>query len=478
MSHDQPPFANSYWVSPGLLLAGPYPGDVEPAAREHKLAALALAGVKHVVNLQPSDEVGRSDAKFPDLASELARLGISMVRAPVQDMDVPTSDVMRSVLDEIDLAITSGKCVYLHCWGGHGRTGTVVGCWLRRHGLETADGTLNRIKSLRTVVGIQPPSPQTEAQRRMVKSWPSPDAIPRSNRLAGAVWGALVGDAIGVPYEFGSPVDASEVRWGRKGTHNQPPGTWSDDGGLLLALLDSVVTVGWDPEDQARRAVAWYDGPDYKPGPRFDVGIATQAALARFKSGVAAVLAGGTEERDNGNGSLMRILPVALVSGSDPAEIVGRAEAASSVTHRHPRSRLTCGLYCLLVAEFIAGEMDRDAAYKRAKEHLLDLRSATDSKEIDVILSHGRTAGSGYVVDSFHSAWSAFVRSSSYAEAIKSAVAFGDDTDTTACVAGGLAGSYWGLSGIPGEWLTQMRGRQLVEPLVAKLVTSAATKDG
>ena len=76
-------------------------------------------------------------------------------------------------------------------------------------------------------------------------------------RLSGAVWGHLVGDAIGVPYEFREPAQIGEVRFGETGTHGQPPGTWSDDGALMLALLDSLLTVGFDPEDQGRRARAW-----------------------------------------------------------------------------------------------------------------------------------------------------------------------------------------------------------------------------
>src|SRR5439155_5001904 len=88
------------------------------------------------------------------------------------------------------------------------------------------------------------------------------------DRLAGAVWGHLVGDALGLAYERTSPELVDEVRWSAVGAHGQVPGTWSDDGGLMLALLDSLLH-GFDLEDQARRAVAWMDGPDYKTGPRF-----------------------------------------------------------------------------------------------------------------------------------------------------------------------------------------------------------------
>src|SRR5687767_15859369 len=127
--------------------------------------------------------------------------------------------------------------------------------------------------------------------------------------VRGAVYGHLVGDAIGVPYEFGHHIETVELRG--HGTHNQRPGTWSDDGALMLALLDSLVSVGFDPEDQGRRALAWWDERAYTPDGdgAFDIGSATSTALHRLRAGVPAIDAGGTEERDQGNGSLMRILP-------------------------------------------------------------------------------------------------------------------------------------------------------------------------
>lgn len=137
--------------------------------------------------------------------------------------------------------------------------------------------------------------------------------VSRGDRLAGAVWGHLVGDAVGVPYEFGPPVDPEVVRFGATGTYAQPPGTWSDDGALMLALLDSLLGNGFDTTDQAQRALAWYRGTAYTPDGegRFDVGNATSAALERFQSGVPAEECGLPDAA--GNGSLMRILPLALV---------------------------------------------------------------------------------------------------------------------------------------------------------------------
>ncbi len=139
------------------------------------------------------------------------------------------------------------------------------------------------------------------------------DGVVLTDRLAGGLWGHLVGDALGVPYEFKSARHIGEVVWGHKGTHRQLPGTWSDDGGLTLALLDSLLSVGFDPTDQGQRFLRWSYGEKYAPGPPFDIGTTTSLALRRLDSGVTAAEAGGRSVDDNGNGSLMRILPIALV---------------------------------------------------------------------------------------------------------------------------------------------------------------------
>ena len=126
-----------------------------------------------------------------------------------------------------------------------------------------------------------------------------------ADRLAGAVWGHLVGDAVGVPYEFKDASAITTVHFGVPGTHGQPPGTWSDDGASMLALLDSLLRdraddeAEFDPEDQGKRFLAWADDGAYTPDGdgRFDIGNATSSALARLRRGTPAEQAGGTGER-------------------------------------------------------------------------------------------------------------------------------------------------------------------------------------
>jgi ADP-ribosylglycohydrolase/protein-tyrosine phosphatase len=296
-------------------------------------------------------------------------------------------------------------------------------------------------------------------------------------RLAGAVWGHLVGDAVGVPYEFREPEAIGEVEFGATGTHGQPPGTWSDDGALMLALLDSLLNVGFNPEDQGTRALDWYRTGAYAPGgDLFDIGRTTADALRAIESGTPAMEAGPTGERSQSNGSLMRVLPIALwgFDHVDRAELAHLAATASRVTHGHPVPRAACAVYVLIVDDLLAGR-NRDGALARAIaaaqatfEGDPDLAAAVD--DLERWPTTHSPAGRGGALDAFWSAWAAFSGSADYRGTIERAVRYGHDTDTTATIAGGLAGAFWGLDAIPADWRAGMREPELVVPLVDRLL--------
>ena len=302
-----------------------------------------------------------------------------------------------------------------------------------------------------------------------------PAAIPSLRaRLTGAVWGHLVGDAAGVPYEFRPPEQIGTFVFGASGTHGQPPGTWSDDGALMLALLDSLTQAGFDPEDQGRRICAWYRSGAYAPGGLvFDVGNTTLTAIRALEAGVPALQAGPTGQWSNSNGSLMRVLPLALV-GRDmsDAELIAQARRASCVTHGALAPQLACALYVLTVRELLRGAAPLPALTRAAlavqgtlvKPHEADLLT------LDELWRFSKRSGDGYIADSFHSAFDAFAGAANYVETIERAIRFGHDTDTTAAIAGGLAGAYFGLNAIPVEWLERMRGGEIVTPLLERLL--------
>jgi ADP-ribosylglycohydrolase/protein-tyrosine phosphatase len=306
-------------------------------------------------------------------------------------------------------------------------------------------------------------------------------------RLTGAVWGHLVGDAMGVPYEFREPEEIGDVRFGERGTperpatHGQPPGTWSDDGALMLALLDSLVSVGFDPEDQGRRALAWFQSGAYTPdGTVFDWGGTTTAALRAIERGTPAEEAGPTGEHSQSNGSLMRILPIALWGHGRPrAELVELAVRASGVTHGHPIPKATCAVYLLVADGLLAGQRPSEALRKAEVDVRAALAALAASGSEDLVRAaddvwawrtNHRPEGRGGALNAFWSAWEAVTRSRSYRGTIERAIRFGHDTDTTAAIAGGLAGIRWGIDGIPADWLAGLRGHEVVGPLVDRLL--------
>lgn len=171
------PFERSYWVIPGKLLAGCYPGDLDARDAAARLAGLLDVGIRCVVALTEVTEGGHDGKPFAPYEPILKALAkargvrVKVERHAIRDMGVPTLDEMRRTLDAIDAHVEAGKPVYVHCWGGYGRTGTVVGCWLARHGVAAGREVLERLQKLRR--GLRGESPQTDAQRVMVATWPT-----------------------------------------------------------------------------------------------------------------------------------------------------------------------------------------------------------------------------------------------------------------------------------------------------------------
>lgn len=171
------PFGRSYWVRPGLLLAGSYPGDKDKNIAAQKLQALVASGIRHIINLMEAGETNEYGQPFvpyeKDFIDFAKGKGIEVLvsRMPIKDVSIPTPKTMKAILDEIDRSISGNRPVYIHCWGGRGRTGTVVGCYLVRHGL-TGREALKRIRELRRDEPTADlPSPQTREQEDMVLNW-------------------------------------------------------------------------------------------------------------------------------------------------------------------------------------------------------------------------------------------------------------------------------------------------------------------
>jgi hypothetical protein len=174
------PFRRSYWVEPGVLVGGCYPGDLDAGVAREKLAGLVAVGVTRVGSLMQAEEVDAFGEPFVDYVPVLRALtlaaarNVAWERIPIRDMGVPSVATMTAILDAIDAEAARGGCTFVHCWGGKGRTGTVTGCWLMRHRCDTWATVLGHLERL-TAHNRRafPRIPQTEEQVRFVRSWPA-----------------------------------------------------------------------------------------------------------------------------------------------------------------------------------------------------------------------------------------------------------------------------------------------------------------
>lgn len=312
------------------------------------------------------------------------------------------------------------------------------------------------------------------------------------SRMLGGLWGSVVGDALGVPVEFSTREqrDQDPVREVRGyGTYNQPPGTWSDDSSLMLCTLLSLSEHTLDLRDIGQRFVRYLTESYATPyGSVFDVGMATANAIDRLRSGCPPEQAGGTTDRDNGNGSLMRILPIGLRFYEEtPERLIEIAHLVSRITHGHPRSQFACGYACLLIARLLVGD-SAAVAYEKTNAQIHRLYAAPQWRgelaQYGRLLS-GRIAGeprsaiqsSGYVLHTLEASVYLLLRSPSYSQAVLDAINLGGDTDTTACVVGGLTGILHGVEAIPASWLQPIARRAELSGWFETFVASTTQRD-
>lgn len=285
----------------------------------------------------------------------------------------------------------------------------------------------------------------------------------RKNKIISLLIGSAVGDALGVPFEFMSR-DSFECRdMVGYGTHNQPEGTWSDDTSLTLCLAETIAE-GFDISLLADKFRRWLMD-DYLTAHDsvFDVGNATSRAIRNIERGITPTECGGKNEMDNGNGSLMRIAP--LVFYSTKFEDV---KAVSSITHAHELAVESCYILVKFLEHLLKGE-DKKTAYiltsnigvdKKLKSRLVPNLAELPEREI---------MSGGYVLDTLQASLWCFLTTDSYKDAVLKAVNLGEDTDTTACVTGAIAGLYYGVENIPIKWINTLARKDLILDIAERM---------
>lgn len=302
--------------------------------------------------------------------------------------------------------------------------------------------------------------------------------------IKSALFGVAVGDALGVPVEFLSRETVRKnpvTEMTGYGTYHLPPGTWSDDSSLTFCLAEAL-TQDFDLNLIAQNFVRWAHEDFWTArGDVFDIGIATRKAISRIAAGEKPEFTGGTDASSNGNGSLMRILPLLFYLLDKPLnqrfEII---KMVSSITHGHIRSIIACFYYLEFARKIIEGN-DKFGIYQSLQTEitafLISISIPVDQISFfDRLLKHNifelnddEIFSSGYVLHTLEAAVWCLLTTNTFTDAVLKAVNLGEDTDTTAAVTGGLAGLLYGWQNIPEKWLNQLARIDDIEDLAVRL---------
>jgi len=302
--------------------------------------------------------------------------------------------------------------------------------------------------------------------------------------IKSVLFGASIGDAIGVPVEFKSReyLKQNPVKeMTGYGTYNQDVGTFSDDSSLTFCLAEAL-TKDFNLQNIAKNFVKWANfGHWTATGEVFDIGIATRKAIKNLKNNISPELAGGISEYDNGNGSLMRISPLLFYIHKMPiSERFNIIKNVSSITHGHIRSIISC-FYYLEYMISILYENDLFKIYDNLKIKISEYLNEMSIDQIEIgyfdgLLKHNiydltedQIKSGGYVIETLEASIWCLLTTKSYEEAVLKAVNLGSDTDTTGCVTGGIAGLYYGYNNIPKEWVNLIKRKDDIENLAEKL---------
>lgn len=286
--------------------------------------------------------------------------------------------------------------------------------------------------------------------------------------IKSGLWGVCVGDALGLPVQFKSrnymkqnPV-TDMIGFG---TFNMPPGSWSDDGSLTLCIAESL-SRGYDLNDIAANFMKWFQNGFLTPyGTAYDIGNSTSSSVRRLLNGTSPLTSGDANMEANGNGSLMRTLPLAYLfhfQNTPEDKKYQIIKEVSAITHAHPLSVISCYIYIDFALQILQNKSILDAfrivvADKNKYYQLLTKSEQTYFQNIfekDLKnFTEPEIKSSGFVIHSLEAAFWCLLNSSTYKETVLKAVNLGEDTDTIAAIAGGVAGIFYGYDTIPANWI-------------------------
>ncbi len=481
-----PPLENTYWVDPGRLLAGAYPGAGSERAASARIRKLLDAGVRCFVDLTAVGELEPYERWLP---GPYGRDTVAYVRKPIRDHSLPErAEHTIEILDEIDAALAEGRIVYLHCRAGIGRTNLVAGCWLARHG-HAGEAALNRLNQLWQACSRSatwPSIPETSAQVEYVRGWsehgattPSPGVNAKStltlrDRYRGLLLGLATGDACGQPAAHrrpGSFTPIGDLLGG--GPFDVPRGAWTDKTAMALCLAESMATTDRsDAADQVARYLRWQrEGHLTSTGQCIGISATTARALAQAQW-TRNPLAGSHDPAKAEKEPLARVGPAVALLLADPEEAIEAAVDATRVTHQAPVTLDAVRYFAGLLVGALQGASSVELLrpYFSPVEGYWDrhrLKSAVDAvaRGAWVEKAPPRIYGGGQAPQALEATLWAFNRGHSFRDMVLAAVNLGGDADATGAMVGQLAGAHYGLPGIPSTW----RSSVILAPTIADM---------
>lgn len=420
-----------------------------------------------VLTLMETEELGRYSISA--IGEEVRTRFMEWHHLPIRDYHVPDA-AFEAVWPEhsarLRALVATGNRVLVHCRGGLGRAGMVSARLLVEMGADP-DEAVSTVRRERGLGAIETPAQEEWVRAgRPCNDTPALDDTAIRDRAVGALLGLAVGDAVGTTIEFSTKPDRatlSDMVGG--GPFALKAGQWTDDTAMALALGDSLLfDPALDPDDLMRRFVSWYrDGAYSCTGACFDIGGTTAGALRRFER-TGEPFAGSTDPHSAGNGSIMRLAPVAIRHWPDRETMLRVARDQSRTTHGAAEAIEACEILADLLAAAIRGVNVCELVESEAACRVRGFRPGQCRREV---------RGTGYVVACLHAALWAVSRTSTFRDAVLLAANLGEDADTTAAVTGQIAGAVYGASAIPTEWLGKLAWRERIEKLADELSKGA-----